>query len=86
MSDIVLPNEGDQKEEEGEELKYEYTMKDEEEFFLMYNLGWPPSEVRTLDDDYRKWLIARYMHQKQAEKEMMRSMQIANQIGPNLRS
>lgn len=72
MTNIVLP-EGNDKEnnEEGEEIKYEATEKDEENFFLMYHMDFQPSEVEKLDPDYRKWLIARFVAQKNMEREAM---------------
>lgn len=82
MSDIVLPENEDEKKEE---LKYQATERDEEQFFLMYHYNWTPSEVQKLDDDYRKWIIARTFAQKEAEKEMMQRMRLMNEIGPDLK-
>lgn len=84
MSDIVLP-EDDSQEDQEEKLRYQPTEKDEECFFLMYHYNWSPSEVQSLDDDYRKWIIARTFAQKEAEKEMMQRMRLLNEIGPNLK-
>lgn len=81
MSEIILPNEGEEKEEE---LAYKATEADEERFFLMYHMNFQPSETEALSDDYRKWLIARFMAQKSMEKEMMERHRLLSQIGPSL--
>lgn len=80
MSEIILPEE-QQKEEE---IKYEPTEADEERFFLMYHMNFQPSETESLSDDYRKWLIARFMGQKAMEKEMMERHRLMSQIGPSI--
>lgn len=36
----------------------------EERFFLMYHLGLRPSEVASLSDQDRKWLIKRFIRSK----------------------
>ncbi len=77
MSEIILPTE----ETPEEELKYEATEADEERFFLMYHLNLQPSETEALSDDYRKWLIGRFMAQKSMEKEMMERHRLMGQIG-----
>lgn len=79
MSEIIIPNE----KEEQEELKYQATEKDEECFFLMYHMNMQPSEVLGLDEDYRKWLLARFVAQKSMEKEMMERHKLMNQINLN---
>lgn len=82
MSEIVLP-EGDNQ-EEPEKLKYKATEADEERFFLMYNMNIQPSEAEAISDDYRKWLIARFIAQKEMEKEMIERHRLMQNIGPNL--
>lgn len=81
MSEIILPRE---EEKEEEEIKYEPTEADEERFFLMYHMNFQPSETEALSDDYRKWLIARFMGQKAMEKEMMERHRLMSQIGPSI--
>jgi hypothetical protein len=84
---IIVP-EGNQEQEEvgtGEPLKYQATDKDEEEFFLMCHMGIQPSEAKALDEDYRKWLIARFIAQKQMEREMIQQQRMMQAIGPNIR-
>ena len=73
MTNIVLPEDvqEDNEEEKMEEIKYEATEKDEENFFLMYHMNFQPSEVERLDPDYRKWIIARFVAQKNMEREAM---------------
>jgi hypothetical protein len=77
-SKIVLPESEDKPEEE--ELKYPATEADEEKFFLMYHLNWAPSEVDSLSEDRRKWIIARFVGQKHMEKDMMDQMRIRQQL------
>jgi hypothetical protein len=80
---IIVPD-SDEAENQEEELKYKATEADEEKFFLMYHLNWPPSEVDSLTEDRRKWLIARFVGQKQLEREAMQQMRIREQVLPNL--
>jgi len=75
---ILLANQENENEEE--ELKYQATDKDEEEFYLMYFLHQPLSEIRAMTDDYRKWLLARFAGQKHLEREAMLQHQIAQNI------
>jgi hypothetical protein len=86
MSDerIIIPESEEQGPQE-EELKYKATESDEKNFFLMYHLHWPPSEVANLDPDYREWLIARFIGQKGMEREAMEQHRLMNAIGPNLK-
>lgn len=86
MSDIILPNEEPTPNEQENELKYQATEVDEENFFLMYHLNFQPSEVAALDPDYRKWIMARFIGQKKMEEEMMKQHQLMRQIGPSLRT
>jgi len=85
---IILPETEDTQEQgtEEEELKYEANEADEENFFLMYHLNWPPSEVVNLDPDYRKWIIARFIGQKGLEREAMERHRLMSAIGPDLHS
>jgi hypothetical protein len=91
MSDrIIVPESGEKKEpEKEEELKYKATEEDEEKFFLMYHMNMQPSEVDRLDPDRRKWILHRYIGQRQMEKEVMDQMRIRQQIAagqmPNFR-
>ena len=82
MSEIIIPSGGE--EAETEELKYQATEKDEECFFLMYHMNMQPSEAYELEEDHRKWLLARFMTQKAMEKEMMERHRLMGQIGHNL--
>ena len=43
-----------------------------------------PSEAYELEEDHRKWLLARFMTQKAMEKEMMERHRLMGQIGHNL--
>lgn len=84
MSEIILAGGDEQEGQHEEELKYQGTEVDEEKFFLMYHLHFQPSEVDALDPDRRKWLVARFVAQKNLEREMMQQARIAQQIMPNL--
>jgi hypothetical protein len=83
MSEIIVTG-TDEKQEELEELKYQPKEEDEEMFFLMYHLNFQPSEVANLDADYRKWLCARFIAQKNLEREAMERHRLMSAIGPNL--
>jgi hypothetical protein len=83
MSEIIIPK--SEKKEEQLELKYQATEEDEEKFFLMYHLGFQPSEVEHLSGDYRKWLIARFVAQKNLEQEAMERHRLRSAIGPNFK-
>lgn len=78
MSEILLP---DSEKPQEEELKYQADEADEEQFFLMYHMNIQPSEARALDEDYRKWLIARFVAQKTAEREMMQQARMMQALG-----
>lgn len=80
---IIVPEstQEQENEQEEEELKYQATKEDEERFFLMYHMNFQPSEVEKISDDYRKWLIARFMAQKNMEREMMERHRLMSQIG-----
>ena len=78
MSEIIVP------ESQEEELSYKATEVDEENFFLMYNMNFQPSEVEKLDPNYRKWTIARFVAQKRMESEYMERQKLMRQIQPNI--
>jgi hypothetical protein len=82
---IIVPESEEAQEPDMEELKYEATEEDEEKFFLMYHLNWSPSECDALSEDRRKWILARFVGQKQMEREAMQQMRIREQVMPNLK-
>jgi hypothetical protein len=83
---IILPEDDNQKDNnQSEELNYNATEDDEEKFFLMYHMNFQPSEVDKLSNDYRKWIIARFVAQKNLEREAMERHRIMSQIGPNIK-
>lgn len=84
MTNIIVP-EDEIAESQEEELTYPATEEDEERFFLMYHLNFQPSEVERIKPDYRKWLIARFVAQKNMEREMVTQQRMMAQIGPNLK-
>lgn len=83
MTNIILPS--DEEEKQDDELTYAATEEDEERFFLMYHMDFQPSEVEALKPDYRKWLIARFIAQKNLEQEAMQRQKLMQQIGPSLK-
>jgi hypothetical protein len=90
MSEILLPeNAVEEKDGEGQQtfvgVDYKATEEDEERFFLMYHMNFQPSEAEGLNVNYRKWLIARFVAQKNMEREMVERHRIMQQISPNLK-
>jgi hypothetical protein len=88
MTNIILPNENDDQNEESqvEEINYNATEDDEEKFFLIYHMNIQPSETEKISPDYRKWLIARFVAQKNMEREAMERHRLMSQIAPNIRA
>jgi len=89
MSGILIPGENNNAtEQDGSkvlEVNYEPTEKDEECFFLIYHMNMQPSEAYGLEEEHRRWIVARIMMQKQMERDMVEQARIARQIMPNLR-
>lgn len=83
MADLIITG-GSEEEETQEELKYQATTEDEEKFFLMYNMKLSLADVDNLDEDRRKWLIARFVGQKHMEQEMIQQQRMSQQIMSNL--
>lgn len=77
---ILLPESDDFK------INYKPTDLDEECFFLLYHLSVQPSEAKNLDTEQRKWMIARFMAQKEMEQEAVTRHQLINQLGPDLKN
>lgn len=78
---IILP-EDDQEQPEVENQKFESSQEDEEKFMLMYHMNFQPSEVDNLSEERRKWIVARFMAQKNMEHEMMEQQRIMSSLGP----
>jgi hypothetical protein len=91
MSEILLPEGVGDAEETKTELEkpavpeYNATEEDEERFFLMYQMNFQPSEVEKLSPQYRKWLIMRFIAQKNLEQEAVQRHKLMQQLGPNLK-
>lgn len=83
---IILPEDSKPDSDEEQNLKYNATEDDEEKFFLMYHMDFQPSEVEKLDPDYRKWLIARFVAQKNMEREAMERHALMSQIAPTIKA
>lgn len=81
MNQIVLPEEN----EDQVKITYKATEKDEECFFLMYHMNVQPSEAYALTDEHRQWLVARFIAQKNMEKEAIQRHQLMAQLGPDLK-
>jgi hypothetical protein len=90
MTNIILPDGVENNEEKNEqevqplETDYKATEEDEERFFLMYHMNFQPSEAEKIAPKYRKWLIMRFIAQKNLEQEAMERQRLMRQIGPNL--
>ncbi len=84
MTNIILPNE--EKTGDPEVAEYVPTEDDEERFFCMYHMNFQPSEADALSPSYRKWLIMRFLAQKNMEQEAMEKHRLMAQIGSNLRT
>lgn len=82
MTEILLPEPEDDPKKRFEKFD---TEKDEQQFFLMYHMNVQPSEAQALDDDYREWLVHRFIAQKNMEREAMQRHQLMSQIGPDLK-
>lgn len=91
MSGILLPEGVDPNKAEDDrptrtvEVTYEPTEEDEQKFMLLYHMHLQPSEFDRLDPEFRVWLIARFMGQKQMERAAFEQHQLMRQLGPNLR-
>lgn len=79
---LFLPETNDDDDDDKIVVNYEATKEDEEKFFLMYNMHLQPSEVDfdATDADKRTWLLARFITQKEMEKEMMAQHRIAQNL------
>lgn len=84
MSNIILPTEEVQP-QESDTLEYQATEDDEEKFFCIYHMNMQPSEADALSASYRKWLIMRFIAQKNLEKEAMQQHRLMQSIGSNLK-
>ncbi len=72
MPEIILPTDmNEQEEQEGEQINYTPTEEDEMTFFFIYHMHLQPSEFADWSLDKKRWYMARFMHQKNAEREMI---------------
>lgn len=83
---ILLPDSDSSPEEDDIKINYKATDEDEECFFLLYHCNVQPSEAKALDPEHRKWIIARFITQKNMEQEAVARHQLMNQIGPDLKN
>lgn len=94
MPELFIPESAEDKTETDEDGKivvnYEPSQDDEEKFMLMYFLNVQPSELGwNLNEDIelRRWVIGRFMMQKQMEgnarREQMAAMQLAQGLDLN---
>lgn len=84
MTNIILPT--SELEKQADVPEYQPTPEDEEKFFCMYHLKFQPSEVTALDPSYRRWLIMRFMAQKELENEAFERRRLMQTIGPNMKT
>lgn len=90
MSNIIMLGDENkepekQQEETTIEVKYDATEEDEERFFLMYHMSIQPSEAERLKPEYRRWLIGRFVAQKNMEQEAIERHKLMRQLAPNLK-
>lgn len=93
MSKILIPGEDDTpttetnetQEQQPQTPEYKATEEDEERFFLMYHMNFQPSEADRLAPAYRKWLIMRFIAQKNMEQEAVERHRLMQQLGPKLK-
>jgi hypothetical protein len=90
MSSIILPNEEPKEEtkelqEATQEPEYTPTEEDEEIFFCIYHMSIQPTEANNLSPAYRKWLIMRFIAQKNMEQEAIQRQKLMQKIGPDLK-
>lgn len=83
---ILLPESDSSDEDDEIKINYQPTEEDEECFFLLYHMNVQPSEAKALDSEHRKWMIARFITQKNMEQEAVARHQLMNQIGPNIKN
>ena len=83
---ILLPESDSSDEDDEIKINYQPTEEDEECFFLLYHMNVQPSEAKALDPEHRKWMIARFITQKNMEQEAVARHQLMNQIGPNIKN
>jgi len=85
MPELFIP-ETETEEESKITVNYEPTQEDEEKFLLMYFLNVQPSEVDfdLKDEERRRWVIGRFMMQKQMEQQAMMERRATMQLAQGL--
>jgi len=85
MPELYIP-ESDDKAEDKITVNYEPTQEDEEKFLLMYFLNVQPSEIdfNLKDEERRRWVIGRFMMQKQMEQQAMAERRATMQMAQGL--
>jgi hypothetical protein len=87
MAEIYVPDTSKKKEEFEEktiEVTYNPEPEDEEKFIMIAAMGLQPSEVGfdATDPEKRRWLMARFMQQREMEREAIMQQQIAAGLDP----
>lgn len=81
---LYLPEDTNEEDDDDGKIvvTYQATQEDEEKFFLMYHMNIQPSECDfdAKDVEKRKWLLARFITQKEMEKEAMAQQRIAQNL------
>lgn len=88
VSDLIISTSADEDDEDGPEAlttTYEATQEDEEKFLLMYWLHFSLSEADACDQERRRWLLGRFMAQKNMERQVMANNALLQRIGPEIR-
>lgn len=85
MTELFIP-ESAETEDDRITVNYEPTQEDEEKFMLMYFLHVQPSEIDfdLKDEERRRWVLGRFMMQKQMEQQAMMERRSAMQIAQGL--
>jgi hypothetical protein len=80
MSDIIVPEGVEEENDDQITTNYEATDIDEEIFFLVYNLHFSWEEAERMDSEKRRWVMLRYMAQKNMEREIMIQQRMQQQL------
>lgn len=86
MPELFIPESASDDDEGKITVNYEPTQDDEEKFMLMYFLHVQPSEIDfdLKDVERRRWVLGRFMMQKQMEQQAMSERRAAMSIAQGL--
>jgi hypothetical protein len=87
MTELFIPESAEDDNEDGKiTVNYEPSQEDEEKFMLMYFLHVQPSEIDfdLKDEERRRWVLGRFMMQKQMEQQAMAERRATMQLAQGL--